>query len=63
MEGWGHSSIWALIEGKTDKQRDKEKREKNRSECLMCVYVSACVYVCVYMRGGEVAGMQFTSVQ
>lgn len=27
-ESWGASSIWALIEGETDKRRDKE-REKN----------------------------------
>lgn len=27
-ESWGASSIWALIEGETDKRRDKD-REKN----------------------------------
>lgn len=51
MESWGHSSIWALIEGETDKQRDKEKeRERERKR--------KCVCVCA-----EGAGIQSTSVQ
>ena len=39
-ESWGAPSIWALIEGKTDKCRDKDKKF---GSC-----VSVCVYVCVY---------------
>ena len=74
MESWGHSSIWALIEGETDKQRDKEKERERERKCVcvcvwcvcvvcvcecVCVCVCACVCVCVCVEG---AGIQSTSV-
>ncbi len=52
MKSCRPSSIWALIEGETDKQRDKGRelergREREYGFVYLCVCVCVCVCVCL----------------